>query len=880
MIEFSKLSKTYSIKNGVPVKALKNVSFCLPDRGLIFILGRSGSGKSTALHLLGGLDTCTEGEIIIDGKSTKHFSQKEWDDYRNAEVGFVFQDYNLFERFNVAKNISLALELQGKNNKEAVLHALKKVGLEGYEKRSPKELSGGQRQRVAIARALVKNPSVLLADEPTGALDSETGEEIFTLLKELSTEKLIVVVSHDREFAEKYADGILEFADGELIKNTVRIKKSESQKRQPKKRGLRFLSRLQLSAMGLAQRPVRMILTILLPMICFALAAFTDSFSTYEKKEVIYRSMQEAGVNYIGYTPNGYWSQESNEAFLKLTDAKEIFFTTGWEINGCKQFELPYIQSGNYDQGYDAPLSAFQSGLMEISEDTFSQLGLTMIEGDLPHGNQRVGVFTVEEIVIPEFLYRIAAQYGFKDLEIENGSFGPASDYVTIETPRDILGKTIHLSGETRKEDYFFKIVGVVDTGLDFERYKDFFLKEKWHTEDTLFSEFIAVLCNQLHNVGFVREGWIKDYPHHGMDGEYIRHDVPEAYYDGIASDSLQGRTLYFHKNEVALNDDEILLPLSQLTEVSETAKERYETELWKRIIDFAEELFPGDGEAWADYLYNLPEYQEMIRAFRKESYLVLAQDSSLLNNTKDIYVLGKKVSIAGCYDNLATMDDYGNLDITIITTKNAMHEAMKMEDIVNHKLIFVPFRGEKTLDIKLLLDGDLAHVSWAIGIKYRQDEVSVFYNNAQINSIVRADNVLAEFAQFFVWIAFGVAMFACITFFGYIHASIVGRKREIGIFRSLGASKKDVFLLFFGESIIISIISIVSAILLFGGAVIGFNLFFQQSFLMPLTLLSVGPRQIAIVVGLSLLVAITATLIPCYRNSCKKPIDVIRDLS
>lgn len=880
MIEFSKLSKTYSPKRGVPVKALKNVSFCLPDRGLIFILGRSGSGKSTALHLLGGLDTCTEGEIIIDGKSTKNFSQKEWDAYRNTEVGFVFQDYNLFERFNVAKNISLALELQGKTEREAVLHALEKVGLAGYEKRSPKELSGGQRQRVAIARAIVKDPSILLADEPTGALDTETGEEIFSLLKELSSEKLIVVVSHDREFAEKYADGILEFADGELIKNTVPANRSETQQRQPKKRGLRFLSRLQLSAMGLLQRPVRMALTILLSMICFALAAFTDSFATYDKKDVIYRSMQEADVTYLGYTPRGYWSQEDDAAFLNLTGAKERFFTTGNEIKECAQLELPHIHQGSA-VGYET-VPAFQSGLMEINEDTFSRLGLKLIAGELPHGSSKVSIYTVEEIAIPEFLYQIAQHYGFQDLEIEGGSFGPSGEYVMLETPQDILGKTLYFRGQTWKENYFFKIVGVVDTGFDFERYRDFFTKEKWMVEDALLSEFLATVCNQLHNVGFVREGWTKDIPHHGMDGEYIVYDAIEAVYDGVASDSLQAKTLYFHRADVPLGDREILLPLSQLPAVSGTAKAKYEAELRKLIVAFVEELNPGRGEELADMAEHIyPEtYREKIPQMRKEAYLSLTKESSLPNDIGEIYVLGKEVSVVGCYDNLDTMDDFGGFDITVIANENALHEAMKVEDFVNHNMIFVPFRGEKAADMKLLLDGKSTTLNRATGIEYRRNGMSVFYNNAQIQSVVRSDKVLSELSQFFVWIALGVAIFACITFFGYIHASIIGRKREIGIFRSLGASKKDVFLLFFGESILISVISIVFALLLFGGAVIGFNLFFQTNFHMPITLLSVGIRQIAIVVGLSLLVAVTATLIPCYRNSCKKPIDVIRDLN
>src|SRR5690606_34383344 len=157
-------------------------------------------------------------EIIIKGKSSKNFSQADFDSYRNTYVGFIFQEYNILEDFTVGANIGLALELQGKKaDKNAIREILEQVDLVGYESRKPNELSGGQMQRVAIARALVKNPEIILADEPTGALDSKTGIQIFETLKRLSRDKLVIVVSHDREYAEFYGDRVIELADGEVI---------------------------------------------------------------------------------------------------------------------------------------------------------------------------------------------------------------------------------------------------------------------------------------------------------------------------------------------------------------------------------------------------------------------------------------------------------------------------------------------------------------------------------------------------------------------------------------------------------------------------------------------------------------------------------------
>ncbi len=218
MLEVKNLAKYYSTKGGVTVKALDDVSVKFPETGMVFLLGRSGSGKSTLLNVAGGLDKPDSGEIIVKGKSSKDFSTADFDSYRNTFVGFVFQEYNILNEFTVEQNIALALQLQNKpNDKKAVEALLEQVDLKGLGKRKPNTLSGGQKQRVAIARALIKEPEIIMADEPTGALDSNTGKQVLETLKKLSETKLVVVVSHDKEFAEYYGDRIIELCDGKII---------------------------------------------------------------------------------------------------------------------------------------------------------------------------------------------------------------------------------------------------------------------------------------------------------------------------------------------------------------------------------------------------------------------------------------------------------------------------------------------------------------------------------------------------------------------------------------------------------------------------------------------------------------------------------------
>lgn len=226
MLEISKLTKIYKNKKGKDVHALSEVSLKFPETGMVFLLGKSGSGKSTLLNVCGGLDNPTSGEIIIKGKSSKDFTQSDFDSYRNTYVGFIFQEYNILNEFSVYDNIALAIELQNKKvNHEDIVKLLEDVDLVGYEKRKPNTLSGGQKQRIAIARALIKNPEIIMADEPTGALDSNTGKQVLDTLKKLSKDRLVIVVSHDREFAETYADRIIELKDGKVISDNSRVRK-------------------------------------------------------------------------------------------------------------------------------------------------------------------------------------------------------------------------------------------------------------------------------------------------------------------------------------------------------------------------------------------------------------------------------------------------------------------------------------------------------------------------------------------------------------------------------------------------------------------------------------------------------------------------------
>ncbi len=224
MLSVKNLTKTYG-RGRLAVQALKGISIDFPETGMVMILGKSGCGKSTLMNMLGGLDRPTSGDVYINGVPFSSLSTKKLDDYRNTYVGFVFQNFNIIENRTVYENIELALKLQNhRSDFESIDEALTSVGLTGLGYRKPSELSGGQRQRVAIARALVKQPEVILADEPSGSLDSVTGDDLFVALKKISKSRLVIVVTHDNEIAYKYGDRIIFMSDGVITGDIDRIK--------------------------------------------------------------------------------------------------------------------------------------------------------------------------------------------------------------------------------------------------------------------------------------------------------------------------------------------------------------------------------------------------------------------------------------------------------------------------------------------------------------------------------------------------------------------------------------------------------------------------------------------------------------------------------
>ena len=266
MLELKNIVKKYNT-GGSEVEVLKSVNIHFRENEFVSILGVSGSGKTTLLNIIGGLDKYTSGDMALMGRSTKEFKDRDWDSYRNGTIGFVFQSYNLISHLSVIENVKLALSISGQSNAEndeKAKKVLEDVGLAEHMYKKPNQLSGGQMQRVAIARALVTDPKIILADEPTGALDSKTSVQIMELIKEISKTKLVIMVTHNPEIAKKYSDRIVRVKDGEIQEDTNPYEANEITDNEfsLKKTSMAFTSAIKSSFKNLLTKKFRTFMTV------------------------------------------------------------------------------------------------------------------------------------------------------------------------------------------------------------------------------------------------------------------------------------------------------------------------------------------------------------------------------------------------------------------------------------------------------------------------------------------------------------------------------------------------------------------------------------------------------------------------------------------
>lgn len=346
MLKLIDIKKNYVVDKHLQTQALKGISLEFGENGFVAILGPSGCGKTTLLNIISGLDRYTSGDLIIDGKSTKLYTDRDWDDYRNKKIGIVFQSYNLIPHLNIIENTELSLTLAGisqSEKKERALQALDIVGLKDQARKKPNQLSGGQQQRVAIARAIISNPSIVLADEPTGALDSETSVQVMDILHKLSKDHLIIMVTHNEKLAYTYADRIIKMQDGLIESDSLNQRKdkeeepvedakldksgseeSNRKKNKAKKSRMSFLTAMIMSLKNLATKKGRTIITAIASSFGIIgvglVLAISGGFSNYvTRMETQTLSKFPITIEGYGLSSSNSQSNEENTGDTKVT---------------------------------------------------------------------------------------------------------------------------------------------------------------------------------------------------------------------------------------------------------------------------------------------------------------------------------------------------------------------------------------------------------------------------------------------------------------------------------------------------------------------------------------------------------------------------------
>lgn len=584
MLNIKNISKSYSTKTGHRVNALSELNLNFNDKGLVFILGKSGSGKTTLLNIIGGLDTPDCGELIIDGRSFKNFTSNDFDSYRNTCVGFVFQEYNLFESKSIFENISIVLEMQGKSldehNRNKIETLLKLLGLTDKNgnpltDRCVNELSGGQKQRVAIARALIKDPKIILADEPTGALDSENSKVFYEMLKLFSKDRLIIVVTHDTESAQYYGDRIIELVDGtiksdlnDLIsQNIISVNKIELI---PSK--LPFKRIIKMSVGALCIKRFRLTISMILAIITFFIFGFSITAAFVNENTTIVKQMYQNNYNMVilssASTETVDVKQEDGSIITHVYPRplyeRQIKLITDYN-NGLKPmlsndsmyentnfFSISdYLYDDVLKNSYNI-LGTDSHALAELDSVTGTDDANLKVDARFKDKNLCRLPRTYKEIAITDLKADMFIRYGYKS---------ELGERIEIVTPDDLIGKTL---GE-------FTIVGVYSTEIELDLIRKLYLYENNYDLKYL-NNLRSGLRGSMIDYCFVKKGFfidhISDYEIYSvmlkLSGNYNK-DIKllnELYCDdGNILQDVYVKTMYSRVVSLALGYNYIIVP-------------------------------------------------------------------------------------------------------------------------------------------------------------------------------------------------------------------------------------------------------------------------------------------------------------------------------
>ena len=851
MLELKKITKTYEVAD-FKQKALNKVDIKFRQNEFVSILGQSGSGKTTMLNIIGGLDQYTSGDLIINGTSTKEYTDRDWDTYRNHRVGFVFQSYNLIPHQTALQNVELALTLSGigkEERRKRAIAVLKKVGLGNQMNKRPNQMSGGQMQRIAIARALINDPDILLADEPTGALDSETSLQVLDLLKEIAKDKLVIMVTHNPELAVNYSTRIVKLLDGEVVDDTnpydgsEEIKEEESTtKKKNKKTSMNFKTAFSLSLNNLMTKKGRTILT-----------AFAGSIGIIGIALIL--SLSNGIQRYIDKT------EEETLSSYPLTIQKEsvdmsAMLSTFHNEQENKEYDDDKIHSVN------------------IMGDMFKSLTAEVKRNDLKAFKEYI---ESDKTNIKDYVTDI--QYGYnvtinlyKNSEDEIVRVNPTTvlDAVGMETS----GISNVYSGYMSNYDVFYELLAnqellkqqydLVDGNWP-ENYNEVVLQvDKEH----------RVSDYTLYSLGILDQKHLKEQFQNMISGKEV--EFEDTSYTTEELLNLEFKLVLntdFYKKEAG-----IWVNKENNTDYMKKVLKNAETIKIVGIIKPNEEAVSGGNGSFGMVGYTHELKEHLINKINETKIVKEQKEKPEIN----VFTGGKFGS--GTFDpSKLTLDEQKKLMAMTDAEKMAFIQALTenasatyeqnlsklgISDIDNPDTINIyPKDFDSKEEITKIIDKYNKNLEEGEELTYT-DIVGIMMSS--VSNIV---DVISSVLIAFVAISLVVSsiMIAIITYI-----SVLERTKEIGILRAIGASKKDISRVFNAETLIEGLTAGVMGILVTLILNIPINIIIKN--IVNISNISVLPVDGAIIlIIISVILTVLAGFIPAKMASKKDPVEALR---
>lgn len=865
MLQLKNITKNY-LSGDNEVQALKGIDIEFRENEFVSILGQSGCGKTTLLNIIGGLDRYTSGDLIINGKSTKEFKDKDWDIYRNHSVGFVFQSYNLIPHQTVLANVELALTISGvgkSERKKRAIEALQKVGLGDQLNKKPNQMSGGQMQRVAIARALVNDPDILLADEPTGALDSKTSVQVMEILKEISKDRLIIMVTHNPELAKKYSSRIVKLLDGKIIDDSnpyksseEDVKKARNKKDKSGKASMKFTTAVRLSLNNLMTKKGRTFLTsfagsigIIGIALILSLSHGMQSYINRVEEDTLSSyplTIQEASIDVTSMLEammgNGEKEEHNDNKIYSRPIVNNILETvsTKLQTNNLEEFKK-YLESG--DTNIKDYINAIQYeynlnlNIYKQNEDkTYQQVNPSKVFDELGFGEMMESRQSTSSMMSGSMTM---TQTDVWNEMLDNQNLLQSQyDVLAGKWPTKYNEVVLIVDENNEISDYTLYSLGIKDIkelNESMEKIKNKEKVEAGESESYSYDDLLNYKFKILLNTDYYKESG-NAWQDMSNDDEYMKNVVDNAEEITIVgiikpneeNVSSSGAGMIGYTKELK----EYVINKINETEIVKEQKENPNINVFTGIE------FPENQNSSFDYS-QLTDEQRMYMATLSEAELAELMKNYAENST-------------ATYDsNLSTL---GVVDLNKPSTINIYPKDFESKDMITTRIS--EYNDKQTNDGK---EENVITYTDIVGV--------------MMSSVSTIINVIS-----YVLIAFvGISLVVSSIMIGIItYISVLERTKEIGILRSIGASKKDVSRVFNAETLIIGLVAGLIGIVVTLLLNIPINMIIKS--IVGISNISKLPTAGAIIlVVISVGLTMIAGLIPARFAAKRDPVEALR---